>query len=221
MNIVPLRDAQGKVTHFAAIERDVTVQRQTQAMLQSMANSDVLTGLANRRAFEDALHREIRNAVREVAPLCVLAFDLDHFKRINDEYGHAVGDAVLCEVAARCEQQLRSRDVLARVGGEEFLVLLPRTHLRLGHHVAECLRRAIADVPLLVLGVSVDVTASFGVALHDAADADGSLALRRADGLMYAAKATGRNRTHSEGGSTVMPGWSGASEAARHVHRLR
>ncbi len=158
-----------------------------------MAIEDPLTGLPNRRAFDQALARDLARARRSRAPLCVALFDLDHFKKINDDYGHVAGDTVLRTLAKTVQPRVRSGDVFARFGGEEFALLLPETSLR--NAVASCdrLRRLIA-----IRGVStrkglVPVTVSVGVAEY-APSMEPEELIAAADERLYAAKAAGRDR---------------------------
>jgi two-component system, cell cycle response regulator len=165
--------------------------------LQQLASTDPLTGLNNRRSIEPQLESEVSRARRHHAHLSVLIADLDHFKRVNDQYGHVVGDGMLCEVARRIETLLRKEDRAARWGGEEFLVLLPETDLEQAEIVAEKIREAIASRPVAVNGFRIPLTISIGVAAW-ADDADAESLIRRADKGLYRAKGSGRNRVCSE-----------------------
>jgi diguanylate cyclase (GGDEF)-like protein len=162
--------------------------------LAALALRDPLTGLANRRAFEDALARELARASASGEPLGVVALDVDHFKRVNDAHGHAAGDAVLVEVAARGAAALRAGDLLARVGGEEFAAILPGAALGQARDVAERIRARIAAAPVRVAGAALEVTASLGCAALAPDDAGEGPLLARADARLYAAKRGGRNR---------------------------
>lgn len=167
------------------------------AALADLAQRDPLTGLANRRTFEEALRREVARARRSGAPLAVAALDVDHFKRVNDAHGHPAGDAVLAAVAARAAAALRAGDLLARVGGEEFAALLPGAGLAAAAEVAERVRAAIAGAPLEADGRSLSVTASLGCAALEPSDPDGAALLARADARLYQAKRAGRDRVVS------------------------
>jgi diguanylate cyclase (GGDEF)-like protein len=158
--------------------------------LQRLATTDRLTGIWNRLHFDEAAVAEIERAARYGEPLSLLIFDIDHFKTINDTHGHLVGDQVLVELTQRVRQHLRTADVLARWGGEEFVVLLPHTRGEDAVKLAEKLRRLVAGAPFPEVG---QVTSSFGVAEfrpHETTD----LWLTRVDDALYAAKAGGRNR---------------------------
>ncbi|MGV7207924.1 CHASE domain-containing protein [Oxalobacteraceae bacterium A2-2] len=178
---------------------DVTEQRRLQQELRELATTDFLTGLPNRRDFMRRLEEQQRRLRREPhSQAAVLLLDLDHFKRINDEYGHAGGDAVLRHVAGVLGETLRQVDSPGRLGGEEFGVLLPGADLAAAAVFAERLRQRIAAAALRLDGREVLVTASIGIAAMDAADGGGDLALNRADQALYRAKHGGRNRV--EGG---------------------
>ncbi len=158
------------------------------------ARQDALTGLANRRAFDEALHREFSRAVRQANPFCLLLLDLDHFKRINDNWSHAVGDVVLQRVAECLRLLSRDADLVARWGGEEFAVLLPNTDLHAAHKLAERLRLAIQALDYSALAPELSVTASIGLAEQQDCQ-DSEQMLQRADTALYQAKQNGRNQT--------------------------
>jgi diguanylate cyclase (GGDEF)-like protein len=163
-----------------------------QADLRRLARTDPLTGTLNRLALEEAAGRLFGRA--GVPGLAVLMLDADHFKAINDRYGHAGGDRVLAALAHGIGTRLRPGDVLGRVGGEEFLVLLPHTDLATATALAEELRAHVASQPLRLDGLAQAITVSIGVAVRDAADGDADALIRRADRALYEAKRTGRNR---------------------------
>jgi diguanylate cyclase (GGDEF)-like protein len=167
--------------------------RRYYAQMHQMAYSDHLTGLSNRRSLQGALEAELERSRRYRRSFAVLTLDIDHFKRINDSAGHAVGDQVLREIASRLAQHLRDTDRAARWGGEEFLILAPETDLASAHALASRLNQDIQSEP--VAGLSV--TISIGVACYR--DGDGIAAiLSRADEALYRAKAAGRNRVMIE-----------------------
>jgi diguanylate cyclase (GGDEF)-like protein len=165
--------------------------------LARLARRDALTGLANRRAMDEELARAVARARRAGAPLSAVALDVDRFKGVNDLHGHAAGDRVLAAVAARAAAALRSSDVLGRVGGEEFLALLPGVDLPVAVEAAERIRRAVAAAPVSVDERALAVTVSLGCASLRPADEDGRGLLARADERLYAAKRGGRNRVAS------------------------
>ena len=159
-----------------------------------MASLDPLTGVANRRGVEQFTGAAIRQARARREPLAVLALDIDRFKQINDSYGHAAGDRVLQHVAKACQEALRDGDLLGRIGGEEFLVVLPRSTLEHASDVAERLRSRVEALALEDLPTGLRTTISIGVAEMTAQDAGFADLERRADAALYQAKAAGRNR---------------------------
>jgi diguanylate cyclase (GGDEF)-like protein len=165
------------------------------ALSQARALTDGLTGLPNRRAIEDTLKRMVAHADRSRSPLSVVLFDLDHFKQINDLYGHEKGDEVLSSVGVTVTGTVRSSDFAGRHGGEEFIVLLPDTDTPSAVAAAEKLRLAIAAIE--VPGVPLAITASFGIATMPGDGAEPSVLLRVADRALYLAKANGRNRVET------------------------
>jgi diguanylate cyclase (GGDEF)-like protein len=173
--------------------------------MEKLALSDPLTELANRRACEAVLEREIARAQRHGDPLSVLLVDVDKFKNINDRFGHEAGDAVLSGLAGILREKLRTSDEPARWAGDEFLIILPSTPFEGALVVAERLRAAVAQsASFSVCGV----TASFGVATLDPDTDDLARLVRRADDGLYRAKALGRNRASA--GSTSSAGVRGA-----------
>ncbi|MGB5720234.1 MAG: DUF484 family protein [Woeseiaceae bacterium] len=163
--------------------------------------TDVLTGWHNRRYLSVRLNEELARARRDGARLVCLMLDIDHFKRVNDNWGHAAGDAVLREIAQRIESQVRASDVAARYGGEEFVVLLPGTDVASAMLLAERIRSAVSETPIeLPCGDEVTITASIGISeIQPAPDADdlktvGDALIARADIALYAAKSAGRDR---------------------------
>jgi diguanylate cyclase (GGDEF)-like protein len=165
--------------------------------LRALARTDELTEVRNRRGLRSALTREFRRAERYGGALTVLAFDVDRFKNVNDDHGHAVGDQVLHAVATALKHGIREVDIVGRIGGEEFVVLAPETPARDGVAVAERLRRAVEEKLVTTPhGHEVRVTVSCGVAtLSDVHARSPEELLGFADAALYAAKANGRNRT--------------------------
>jgi two-component system cell cycle response regulator len=161
--------------------------------LRFQATHDVLTGIWNRRALLDLLQREIERASRSNSSTALLMLDLDHFKEVNDTYGHAAGDAVLREVARRVTQVIRSYDFVGRYGGEEFLVVLPGCDRTQALQSAERIRVAVSAAPVNVNNVEISVTTSIGVTAV-AAEACEKELLVVADAALYQAKRDGRNR---------------------------
>jgi diguanylate cyclase (GGDEF)-like protein/PAS domain S-box-containing protein len=187
--ITPLRDGDGRHIGYALVTRDITDRKRAEEALQRDAATDFLTGLYNRRHFVDAGAREFARARRDELPLSLVAFDIDHFKRVNDTWGHAAGDRVLVELARLCGGRVRGSDVLARLGGEEFALLLPGADARGSAAAAEKLREAIADLEVDVDGTKLRFTCSFGVAVMTPETATLDALLADADAALYAAKA--------------------------------
>ena len=161
--------------------------------LRKQATQDPLTGLANRSHFEALAAHALARSQRDGAPVTLLLCDVDLFKRVNDQYGHAVGDEVLVAMADILTRNLRDGDVLARWGGEEFLALMPASAMEAACATAERIRSAIAQAPLDVGQAPIALTMSFGVAqVHSAGDLQDAIA--RADKALYASKNAGRNR---------------------------
>jgi diguanylate cyclase (GGDEF)-like protein len=169
--------------------------------IRKLAMIDGLTGILNRRAFMDRAEQELAGALRKRQPLSLLMFDIDHFKRINDEYGHAAGDMVLVEISRLLAQRLRKQDSFGRYGGEEFCILLPATEAAGAHALAEKLRQAVAAKQLAVGEASVSVTISIGIGVCQTSCADCHVDFNRilkdADRALYQSKAEGRNRVVS------------------------
>lgn len=197
INMVPLYDEDGELAYYAAIERDLTEYKRLQSHLENMANTDSLTGLSNRQAFLHRAEKEFSRARRYARPLSAVMIDVDHFKAINDRYGHAVGDTVLRQVSAICQCNLRGSDLLGRIGGEEFVLLLPDTPLSNAIYVAERMREQLAKTPIDIDGLVITTTASFGVASISDNDINFNGVLERADVAMYHAKHDGRNKVKS------------------------
>ena len=160
-----------------------------------MAITDTLTGLHNRRYMEARVGMLVEEATSRDKPLTVLVLDIDHFKAINDGYGHDAGDEVLREFAIRIRKSIRGIDLACRYGGEEFVVLMPDTDLTVAAVVAERLRRRIASQPFAIEQGArhVEVTASIGIAAFGQGDTPGAV-IKRADRALYRAKREGRNR---------------------------
>jgi diguanylate cyclase (GGDEF)-like protein len=163
--------------------------------LNRLASFDALTGLYNRRLFLLRLEEELSRAARRKLPLCLLYIDIDHFKLFNDTHGHAAGDAVLRQVAEIMARGLRKSDVLGRIGGEEFSILLPETTGQGGQLISERLRQRVAETPCHFDALQLNVTISIGTLwVTDAAAFDVDQLMRMADDALYAAKSGGRNR---------------------------
>lgn len=186
-------------TGFVLMQMELALDRQQQA-----ATHDALTGAANRRALTESLRQAVSRAQRRGLPLAVLMLDLDHFKQINDEHGHAVGDQVLIALTQRVAARLRSHDCLARYGGEEFVVLLPDTGTDGALRLAEQLRDAVSATPIMVGEIAIRLTVSIGVHARVPVGAEGhgmaggEAMLDAADRALFTAKRAGRNRVAME-----------------------
>ena len=161
-----------------------------------MAITDGLTGLYNRRYMETHLGSLVEQAGSRGKPLTILVLDIDYFKAINDTHGHDAGDDVLREFATRIRKSIRGIDLACRLGGEEFVIVMPETDMAVATIVAERLRRRIASEPFgIAQGArAINVTISIGIATLDTADDNASTILKRADQALYRAKRAGRNR---------------------------
>lgn len=191
----PVHDRDDMLSGWAVICSDLTNQKEAEQELKRLATTDMLTGLANRLSFHERAGSEISRARRYKRPLVVIMADIDHFKRINDRYGHATGDAALRAVATALQDTLRGAgDFVARLGGEEFAILVPEACGESAAILAERLRSAIERVTVPVGERHIAVSASFGVAEWHAAEKTLDAALSRADAALYRAKAEGRNR---------------------------
>jgi diguanylate cyclase (GGDEF)-like protein len=168
--------------------------------IYKMATTDALTGAYNKRYFEERIREEFSFALRNEVPLSLVLFDLDHFKRINDEYGHPAGDHVLKQVGAIARAIVRQEDLLARYGGEEFVILLKGSGVPGAVSVAERLRQAVEASPVAFEGKSIGVTVSVGIAVLAGRNfPDWTNMLQCADDLLYQSKRSGRNRVSFKG----------------------
>ena len=168
--------------------------------LEDLATTDGLTGVLNKRALIEQAERKFKSAQRYGRPMAVMVCDIDHFKRVNDTFGHPVGDGVLRHVASVIGQRMRAEDVFARYGGEEFVALLRNGDLAATRHMAERMRAAVAKTPAQVDEQTIPVTLSAGCASAACVDDPTPEALIRvADRRLYAAKHAGRNRVVSDG----------------------
>ncbi len=186
-----MRDELARAHAALAIESAERSARTDELYRQS--REDALTGLPNRRDFTERMAEEGRRAERFQQPLCIAMVDIDHFKRVNDKFGHAAGDQAQVEIARRLRSALRSGDLVARLGGEEFAVLLPNAIAVDAHALCERLREAVAATPVLLANAAHRVTISIGVTTYVPPESTDD-ALSRADMRLYGAKAAGRNR---------------------------
>jgi len=199
LSVTAMHDDAGRITGFLGVAYDITLQKQAEAKLLQLARSDALTGLANRPHFEEHLAAAIERSKRRGVAMALLFLDIDHFKQVNDTFGHEGGDIVLQEFARRLCRLTRTTDLVARLAGDEFVVVLE------GSVDADSVRRIADDVitamlePMTIFDTSQVVSASIGVAMLDPATTSGTPLLRRADNALYAAKRGGRGGYHVEG----------------------
>lgn len=184
-----------KAEHYNAI---LTQEMEERARLQDalllQATTDSLTGLNNRRQYERLFGQEIARADRKAQSLALCIIDLDHFKQVNDTWGHSAGDVVLRAVAQLCRDNFRTIDILGRLGGEEFVVLLPDTDLETARHIANRFIRALAATPIDIGGREVNITATAGVVERLPEETALESLVQRADAAMYRGKKAGRNQ---------------------------
>lgn len=183
------KDLNGQHSGFIVVTRDITERKGWEQQLEMLSITDPLTKAYNRARFIKALEAEIRRSHRYVAPFSVVMFDIDHFKRINDNYGHDVGDRVLISITELLKDRIRDTDLLSRWGGEEFILLFTHTAGPVATDVTERIRRSVETFDFETVGRT---TASFGVSEHRTGEGSDTL-LKRTDEALYRAKHQGRN----------------------------
>ncbi len=194
---IALRNPAGHVRFLLGVATDITEEKNLRDELQNLASHDALTGLLNRRAILEQLNSDVVRATRYGNELSVVIFDVDHFKQVNDTYGHHAGDRVLRELAEVTQQVVRVTDFVGRYGGEEFLLVLPMTNLHSAEELAERLRKRIEGILIEEVSeprYSIGVTISLGVASLTPDRQDPAEIVRVADEALYRAKHEGRNR---------------------------
>lgn len=196
---MPVRNPQGEVIGCVIVNMDITDRIRLQERLQSMADTDDLTRVHSRRRIYELLHEEVKRSNRYRRPLAVILFDVDRFKQVNDTYGHIAGDEVLVFLSRVVRAQIRESEHLGRIGGDEFLLLLPETRLADAANLVERLQASLARQPFGASGV---ISCSFGVCEHDPGEAVDQL-IRRVDQALYRAKAAGRGQSVAD---AVAPG---------------
>jgi diguanylate cyclase len=205
--ITPLRDASGAITHFFATHQDVTQRELAHARDRFLAQHDVLTGLPNRVMLHDIVHRAISHASRTQQLVAVMFIDLDGFKPVNDQFGHAVGDQLLAAVAERLRSVVRQSDTVARVGGDEFVALAVGVENREGASALAGKLLASLSAPFMVRSKRISIGASVGIAIFPTDGTDGDALINKADQAMYHAKLTGGHGHHffasAHGGAAV------------------
>jgi len=224
LSIVPVRDDEAEVTHYVAIQVDITDRKLAEHEIARIAMEDHLTGLANRRAAEDRLELEWGRARRDHGSFAVAIVDIDRFKLVNDQYGHHVGDLVLKHISAVMETNLRGGDWIARWGGEEFIVCFHDLDRRGAVTAAERLRKQVKSKPITLPQGELSATVSMGVALYGSEHADIASMLAQSDALLYEAKHAGRDRVMCAGKDSSRKGsviWEGSQvQSALHEGRL-
>jgi len=191
---LPLHDESGAVIGLVGITREINEIRQTEVALQHLATHDTLTDLPNRFLMVDRLHQLLARAKRSSTAFAVLFMDIDRFKEVNDTYGHEFGDLLLRVVAQRLTKNVRQSDTVARIGGDEFVIILETVHqIRETEAVAKNVRRALAR-PINVQEHAMNVTVSIGISFYPENGEDADTLLRTADYAMYLAKKEGGNR---------------------------
>ncbi|MFO7850130.1 MAG: diguanylate cyclase, partial [Spirochaetia bacterium] len=191
----PLNASGGKELGKVLLISDITAQINLLRKMERLATTDELTGLNNRRAFFQHATMELERARRYGRPISFILMDLDHFKRVNDSYGHAEGDKVLIEISRRICSSIRDTDIAGRYGGEEFAVCLPETSQHTAEQLAERLRTILAEKPIKGTKNDLSITASFGIIGRDSIDEETLEELfAKADKALYLAKAKGRNQ---------------------------
>ena len=178
------------------VATNISARYRLEQKLRVLSERDALTDVYNRRKMLQELDSHLERCKRYEQQASLVLIDLDYFKKINDYYGHDVGDKVLVAFTRLCQQHIRQSDILARMGGEEFLVLMPGVDEKEAFSSAERLRRLISSYPMKKVGCQLPVTISIGMSRLHPQDADASEALKRADIALYQAKRSGRNRVH-------------------------
>ncbi len=176
-------------------DMEIEEQERQNSLLEEMASIDPLTSCVNRRKFEEVSNLELERSIRYKSDLSFLMLDIDHFKAVNDTYGHAIGDEVLKHFSGVCLEMARNLDVVARVGGEEFVVMLPQTDLEGAFIFAERFRKKIFDATIVIQNQTIKYSVSIGIAVLNEASKDVKTILDKADKALYEAKDTGRNKS--------------------------
>lgn len=192
LSISQVRDAGGALTHYIGIFSDISRHKAAQEQIQRLAHFDSLTGLPNRSLLKDRVSHALSSAQRSREPLALMFFDLDHFKNVNDSLGHRIGDELLIALAQRMTLVVREQDTVSRLGGDEFILVLPGTDADGAAHVAEKLLESALQ-PYHIEQYELTITPSIGIAMYPGDGDDFDTLSKRADAAMYRAKQSGRN----------------------------
>jgi len=192
LSVSQVRDAGGVLTHYIGIFSDISQRKAAQEQIQRLAHFDALTGLPNRSLLKDRVNHALGSAQRNHEPLALLFFDLDHFKNVNDSLGHRIGDELLVALAQRLSLVVREQDTVSRLGGDEFILVLPDTDAGGAAHVAEKLLESALQ-SYHIEQYELTVTPSIGIAMYPGDGDDFDTLSKRADAAMYRAKQSGRN----------------------------
>ncbi len=193
LKMVPLFDNNGTVSHFLFIERDLSQRKKREKKLYQEATIDGLTQIYNRHHTHQLGHKVVEHANRYKGRLSAILFDIDHFKRVNDSYGHPIGDKVLEKLADTVNQQVRKADIFGRIGGEEFLILLPKISINNALAFANRIREKVSQIDWQPIGIPHSITISLGVVQFQTGESFDTFTTR-ADQALYKAKNSGRNR---------------------------
>jgi len=217
ISVTPLQNAAGEFSHYIIIKQDVTDRKQHEAQLEYLATHDALTDLPNRRVLEECF-QAARKAALEGSPSVLMLMDLDHFKVINDTQGHAVGDQLLVQLGRLLVETVPAGEVIARMGGDEFAVLVAEMGLVEGRAIAERIRQAVERFTFVAGSARFDLTVSIGIVAVDGS-ADYAAALALADATLYTAKGAGKNRVCAC--QTEADGEMPVSSSARWALRIK
>ncbi len=190
--ISPIREADGKITHYLAIKDDITAKKQAEERIEYLAHFDNLTNLPNRVLLNDRFEKALEYAKRHREKVAIFYIDLDHFKMVNDSLGHNIGDQLLIEVAGRLISIMRAQDTVARIGGDEFVILSPTTDEQGAAHIAQKILTSIAQ-PVYINTHHIISTTSVGIAIYPNDGQDINTLSKHADDAMYQAKKSSRN----------------------------
>ena len=193
IRIIPLKKGLKKIVKILLLS-DITEYKMFMEQLKKLSITDELTSIANRRYFFETASRELARARRVNRPFSIIIFDLDHFKNINDTYGHLIGDDILKEIAQKVVSQLRTLDIYARYGGEEFIICLPETMPNDAVIVAERIRNIVEECKFKENDHLITVTISLGIASLTDTEEELEMIIKHADEALYQAKQSGRNR---------------------------